>query len=103
MKDRLIRRGLLGSIGYLATFGTLVSAEPTSEITDNPPQSPVEMVANQMEYNQNTGDFRASGRVRIVRDGDRLRTEVVLGNGNDGDTFFSRRNQNGKTSHCYAS
>ena len=89
MKDRLIRRGLLGSLGYLATFGTFASAaESTPENKENPPQGPVKMVADQMEYNQNTGDFHASGRVRIVRDGDRLRTEVVFGNGNDGDIVF---------------
>lgn len=89
MKDRLIRCGILGTLGYLATCGTMVLAEAASgRNMENQPQSLVEMVADQMEYNQNTGDFRASGRVLIIRDGDRVRTDRLFGNGNSGDIVF---------------
>lgn len=52
---------------------------------------PTQISADYIEYNQNDGGFSASGRVFVLRGMESLRTEVILGNAQNGEIFFPER------------
>lgn len=79
MKNKLKKTANALLVFYIATQGSFALAN------DNKTQEPITVTADELKYNETTGDVKANGKVQLEQQDKKLNTELLTGNIKTGD------------------